>query len=112
MGKLHDLAGKGPHSPRVGVMTLPPIQRGTAVWERARLSVNGCLRRACGASGPVSLPQNQRQFLVDLESVDAALSSDGVHFTANGYREFARRAFAAIRATAPELGAPPLVKAN
>lgn len=108
--QLHDIAGKAPYMPRVGVLTLPPIQKGIASWEQARLSVNDSLRKACASVSPGPLA-HRRQFLVDLESVDAALSSDGVHFTADGYAEFARRAFKAMQATLPQPGAPLSAKA-
>lgn len=105
--QLHDMAGKAPYMPRVGVLTLPPIKKGIPAWEHARLGVNDSLRRA--AAGPAASSGagagalgGRRQFLVDLESVDVALSSDGVHFTAEGYAEFARRAFEAMLATLPK----------
>lgn len=86
--QLHSLAGNAPFAPRVGVLTLPPLRK-VAAWEQSRLALNKGLRDTCRASGP-------RQFLVDLESVDSGLSTDGVHYTADGYCEFARRAFEAM----------------
>lgn len=87
--QLHEVAGKAPYMPRVGVLTLPPL-RHVGQWEQSRLSLNRGLRETC-MSGT-------RQFLVDLESVDSGLGADGVHYTADGYCEFARRAFEAMSA--------------
>lgn len=82
--QLHDVAGKAPYMPRVGVLTLPPMRK-VGAWEQSRLSINRGLREACGRC--------PRRFLIDLESVDTGLSADGVHYTADGYDEFAQRAF-------------------
>jgi len=98
--QLHEKAGRAPYMPRVGVLTLPPIKSVTAAWEQIRLSVNESLRKACQVSGAMTLAQ-KRQFVVDLDGVDASLSSDGVHFTAAGYAEFARRVFEAMLADLP-----------
>jgi len=101
--QLHDAAGRSPYMPRVGVVTLPPTRSGSA-RDRLRIEVNQGLREACLQPAPRWTPKG-RQFLIDLESVDAStLSPDGVHYTAAGYAEFARRVFEAL---APLLAAQP-----
>jgi len=103
--QLHDISSRAANLPRVGIMTLPPIQRGAASWDAMRLCINRSLRWACSTQkGSPSAPP--RRFLVDLESVDAALSSDGVHFSGKGYAEFARRAFEAMLPTLVDVSAP------
>jgi len=96
--QLHETAGRAPYMPRVGVFTLPPVVSGTTGWDQLRRTLNDSLRKAVTASNPLSFVQ-RRQFLVDLESLDRSLCSDGVHYTTEGYSEFARRAFEAMQAT-------------
>jgi len=89
--QLHSIAGNAPYTPQVGILTLPPLKAAPDV--RNSLSeVNTGLRKACAQQ--VGL---QRPFLVDLESVDVNLSTDGVHFADPGYSEFALRAFEAMK---------------
>jgi len=45
--QLHDIAGKAPYMPRVGVLTLPPLRK-VGTWDQTRRSVNDGLRKICG----------------------------------------------------------------
>lgn len=87
--KLHQITANAPYMPQVGVMSLPPV-RNAGGWESARLSLNEGLRQSLKHSAC------SRRFFVDLETVASALSSDGVHFTADGYSEFATRVFESL----------------
>lgn len=93
--RLHETAGNAVYMPRVGVFTLPPA-KSTGSSEKTRLELNRRLREACQRPAPRWTPQG-RQFLVDLESVDLSLAYDGIHFTAEGNAEIAKRAFKALQ---------------
>lgn len=93
--QLHDQASKAPYMPRVGICTLPPL-RCIGTWEQSRLALNAALRAevpAASGSGTCG-GASKRRFLVDLAEVGVSgLCPDGVHYTAEGYDEFARRVF-------------------
>mmetsp|Transcript_27000 Transcript_27000/g.77323 ORF Transcript_27000/g.77323 Transcript_27000/m.77323 type:complete len:575 (+) Transcript_27000:93-1817(+) len=89
--QLHSIAGNAPYMPQVGILTLPPLKAATDA-KNSLLEVNTGLRKACAQQ--VGL---QRPFLVELESVDVNLSTDGVHFADSGYSDFALRAFEAMK---------------
>jgi lysophospholipase L1-like esterase len=98
--KLHALAGCAPHSPRVGVLTLPPTKPLGARVDQTWQDLNNALRQACQRAGGTSAAPDMassRQFLVDLATLDVSLSSDGVHYTAEGYQQMALRVFAAMK---------------
>jgi len=106
--QLQAAAGRAVFSPRVGVMTLPPLQklpeppRTAGARELARVELNRRLREALQQPAPKWSPEGRR-FLVDLESVDSMLTtSDGVHYMEEGYSEFARRACEAMCAVLAE----------
>lgn len=84
---LHEMAHAAPGAPRVGVLTLPPANFGDP-REKARIFVNEGLRKEC--------QENPSLFLVDLESVPFDLSYDGLHYDADGYLQFAQRAYQAM----------------
>jgi len=86
--QIYDLAAACPGAPRVGVLTMPPASL-KPVKEQARLHVNCQLREA--------VQDHPERFLVDLETVDFSLSYDGLHYSPEGYHEFAERAFIAMQ---------------
>merc|ERR1712061_842252 len=88
--QLHEQAGRSAYMPRVGLLTVPPGKNGSA-RAQLRRELNQLLRVASQEKAP------WRQCLVDLEDVDVSMTSDGVHYTAEGYDEFAARAFAVMQ---------------
>jgi len=90
--QIQDIAAKAAFMPHVGVLTLPPLPARNA----ARLRLNQELRNM-DASTPSTISVRGRRFLVDLESVDPALSHDGVHFNSTGNADFARRVLAGMK---------------
>lgn len=87
--RLHDLAGSLDSCPHVGVVTVPPAKF-LPGQEQARLSVNEALRASC------RWPSCGRRFLVDLANVSSSLANDGIHYTPQGYNEFANVVFHAL----------------
>jgi len=99
--QLHEVAGKAVYMPYVGVMTVPPTQH-SGITEQCRLQVNHGLREACrqAVAAPRWTPQG-RQFLVDLDALDAGLAPDGVHYGPQGCAEIASKALEALRERLP-----------
>lgn len=87
--RLHDFAGSLDSCPHVGVLTVPPAKF-LPGQEQARLSVNEALRASC------RWPSCGRRFLVDLANVSSSLAHDGIHYTPQGYNEFANSVFHAM----------------
>eukprot|EP00929_Paragymnodinium_shiwhaense_P036894 TRINITY_DN19722_c0_g1_i1.p1 TRINITY_DN19722_c0_g1~~TRINITY_DN19722_c0_g1_i1.p1 ORF type:complete len:452 (+),score=100.60 TRINITY_DN19722_c0_g1_i1:80-1435(+) len=89
LSQLHEMAAATPDSPKVGVLTLPPSTKLRDVKEKARLQVNEKLRALC--------EEHSDRFLVDLEDVDVSQCHDGLHYTSDGYTQFAQIALEAMR---------------
>lgn len=88
--RICETAANAAYLPHVGILTLPPL----ATRQSARLRLNEEIRRMVARSS--TRRSIGRRFLVDLETVDPAMASDGVHFNEEGYMEFARRVRGAI----------------
>jgi len=96
---LHGIAANAPYMPLVGILTLPKMRAFTDP-HHPRCQINDALRRMTAEKASSSLALN-RHFLVDLDSVDVNLSSDGIHYTDQGYIEFATLAYRSMK---PMLG--------
>ena len=82
--QICESASEAAFRPHVGVLSLPPL----VSRDEARLKLNQSLRLLQGR--PPS-PGAGLRFHVDLENVDARLSTDGVHYGPEGYKQFASR---------------------
>mmetsp|Transcript_17532 Transcript_17532/g.32984 ORF Transcript_17532/g.32984 Transcript_17532/m.32984 type:complete len:309 (-) Transcript_17532:125-1051(-) len=85
------VASQAAFHPHVGILTLPPLLSRDSL----RLKLNHQLLQLAETdkSNVPGLPGEGRRFLVDLGTLDPLLSTDGVHFSEEGYVEFARRVF-------------------
>ncbi|CAE7319730.1 unnamed protein product [Symbiodinium necroappetens] len=93
--EILDIASQAAFHPHVGILSLPPLLS----RDVGRLKLNQSLRQLFGAPGlphRSQVPGAGARFLVDLDTVDAALSTDGVHYGQEGYNQFAKRVMQVI----------------
>ena len=93
--EIFDIASQAAFHPHVGILSLPPLLS----RDVGRLKLNQSLRQLFGAPGMPhrsQVPGAGARFLVDLDTVDAALSTDGVHYGQEGYNQFAKRVMQVI----------------
>ena len=88
--EICETASRAAFHPHVGILSLPPL----LCRDEDRLKLNQCLRLLPESARP--MPGAGQRFFVDLESVDAYLSTDGVHYSREGCSEFAKRVLQSI----------------
>ena len=99
--EICEFASQAAFHPHVGILLLPPLlsrdadrvklNQGLQSLHQVHLPSEPSKAAAAPGAGLRGL-----RFLVDLSTVDAALSTDGVHYGQEGYKQFAKRVMQVI----------------